>query len=50
MESLSNERALLLEEAREENRKMTEEITIIGERNGDLEKTIQDLLSKESPS
>ena len=40
IESISNERVFVIEELHEENRKLTEEITTIGERNGQLERTI----------
>ena len=47
VESLSNERALGLEEAKQENQKLVEEITIIGERHGELERVLQDITSNE---
>ena len=45
IQSLANEKALALEEIKEENRKLLDEITIIGEKHGELEKIVFEMTS-----
>ena len=48
IESISNEKVFVIEELREENKNLMEEITTIGERNGQLQRAMEEIVSNAS--